>query len=63
MSGVWGVPEVGCSRCGMFGMWDARDVECLGCDMWDVRCWIFVGMWDVDLQNVFENEPSLILLL
>ena len=55
MFGVWGVPEVGCSRCGMFRMWDARDVEYLGCGMWDVGCWIFVGMWDVGLQNVFEN--------
>ena len=55
MFGVWGVPEVGCSRCGIFRMWDARDVEYLGCGMWDVRCWIFVGMWDVGLQNVFEN--------
>ena len=37
--------DVGCSRCGMFKMWDVRDVRCSGCGM-------FAGMWDVNLQNV-----------
>ena len=41
----------------MFGMWDVRDLECLGCGMFavwdirDVRCGMFGGMWDIDLQN------------
>ena len=38
------VRDVGCSGCGMFGMWDVRDV---GFGM-------FAGMWDVDLQNAGE---------
>ena len=33
--------DVGCSGCGMFGVWDNRNV---GCGM-------FAGMWNVDLQN------------
>ena len=43
----------------MFGMWDVRDMGCLGCEMfgmWDVRdvgCGMFAGMWDVDLQNAY----------
>ena len=60
---VWGycmlemcdVRDVGCSRCGMFGMWDVGDVGCSGCGMlgmWYVRdvvcsgCGMF-GMWDL----------------
>ena len=39
--GIWHVGDVGYSGCGMFGMWDVRDV----------RCGMFAGMWDVDLQN------------
>ena len=39
-----GCREVGCSGCGMFGMWDVRYVGCSVCGM-------FAGMWDVDLQN------------
>ena len=35
---MWDVGDVGCSGCGMFGMWD-------------VGCGMFAGMWDVDLQN------------
>ena len=31
---------MGCSECGMLGMWD------MGCGM-------FTGMWDVDLQNTY----------
>ena len=38
---MWDVWNVGCLECGMFGMWDVRDV---GCGM-------VTGMWDVDLQN------------
>ena len=43
----------------MFGMWDVRDMGCLGCEMFgmwdvrDVRCGMFAGMWDVDLQNAY----------
>ena len=52
---MWDVGDVGCSRCGMFGMWDVRDVGCLGCGMfrmWYVPdvgcsgCGMF-GMWVV----------------
>ena len=45
MLDVW---DVGCSECGILGMWDVRDVRC---GMWDVGCGMFAGMWDVDLQN------------
>ena len=36
----WNVENVECGmlECGMFGMWD-------------MECGMFVGMWDVDLQN------------
>ena len=43
------VRKVGCSGCGMSGMWDDGDVGGSGCGMfgmwgvWDVGC----GMWDV----------------
>ena len=55
---------MGCLGCGMFGMWDVRDVGCSGCGMfgmWDVGCEMFAGMWDVDLQNamMFENMLSI----
>ena len=40
MFGMWNVRDVECSGCGMFGMWDVRDVGCLGCGMF----W----MWDVE---------------
>ena len=52
---MWHVQDVGCSRCGMFGMWNVRDVGCWGCrmfGMWNVQdvgcsgCGMF-GMWDV----------------
>ena len=52
MFGMWNVQDVGCSGCGM-----CRNVGCAGCgmfrmwDVWDVGCGMFVGMWDVDLQN------------
>ena len=39
ISGMWDVRDVGCLGCGMFGMWDVRDVGCLGCGM--------LGMWHV----------------
>lgn len=40
----------------MYGMWDTRDVECLGRGMFGMchfGCGMFVGIWDVDLQNTF----------
>ena len=58
MFGMWDVRDVGCSGCRMFGMWDIRDVGCSGCgmfgmwDVWDMGC----GMWDVDLQNAYDNH-------
>ena len=54
---MWHVWDVECAGCGMFGMWDVWNVGCAGCgmfrmwDVWDVGCGMFVGMWDVDLQN------------
>ena len=36
---MWDVWNVGCLRCGMFGVWDVRDVGCSGCGM--------LGMWDI----------------
>ena len=51
---LWDVRDVGCAGCGMFRMWDVWDVGCSGCgmfEMWDVRCGMFAGMRDVDLQN------------
>ena len=58
---MWDVRDVGCSGCGMFRMWDVRDVRdvgdvgCAGCGMFgmwdvgDVGCWGcgMLGMWDV----------------
>ena len=41
---MWDVRDVGCSGCGMFGMWD-------------VGCGMFAGMWDVDLQNALYKKP------
>ena len=58
MSAMWDVRDVGCAGCGMFGMWDVRVVGCLGCGvfgMWDVGCGMFVGMWDIDLQNAIPQ--------
>ena len=51
---VWNVRDVGCSGCGMFGIWDVgdvglQDVGCSGCGMlgmWDVRD-VGCGIWDV----------------
>ena len=52
---MWGVGDVACSECGIFGMYDIRHVACSECGMfskWDVRdmgCWgcgLF-GMWVV----------------
>ena len=46
----------------MFGMWNVRDAGCLGFEMfemWDVRdvgCGMFIGMWDVDLENACVNK-------
>ena len=51
MFGMWDVRDVGCSGCGMFGMWNVPDVGCSGCGM-------FAGMWDVDLQNTVLYRPS-----
>ena len=51
---MWDVEDLGCQGCRMFRMWDVSDVQSTGCwmlEMWDVGCGIFVGMWDVDLQN------------
>ena len=51
--------DVGCSECGMFGMWDVQDVRCSGCGMfgmWDVGCGMFARMWDVDLQNAVVRK-------
>ena len=39
---MWDVWDEECSGCGMFWMWDVRDVEDVGC----LGCGIF-GMWDV----------------
>ena len=53
-------PHVECWECGMFRMWDVRDVRCWGCGMfgmWNVGdvgclgCGMFAGMWDVDFKN------------
>ena len=44
MLGMWDVRDVGCWGCEMLGMWDVPDVRCLGCGM-------FAGIWDVDLQK------------
>ena len=37
--GLWDVLNVRCSGCGMLGLWDVQDVGCSGCRMF--------GMWDV----------------
>ena len=31
------VQDVGCSGCGMFGMWDVGNAECWGCEMLGMR--------------------------
>ena len=57
--GFWGYVDVGDVEFGgfrMFRMWDVWNVGCLGYGMfgiWDVGCGMFVGMWDVDLQNTY----------
>ena len=59
---TWDVRDVECFGCGMFGMWNVRDAGCLGFEMfemWDVRdvgCGMFIGMWDVDLENACVNK-------
>ena len=35
----------------MFGVWDVRDVGCLGCRMWDVRCLLGCGMLIYKMPN------------
>ena len=35
---------MGCSGCGVFGMWDVRDMGCLGYSMCDVECLQGCGM-------------------
>ena len=42
MFGMWDVRDVGCLGCGMLGMCDVRDVGCSGCGMF--RMW---DVWDV----------------
>lgn len=32
---MWVIQDVRCCKCGMFEMWDARDMGCLGRRMWD----------------------------
>ena len=38
MFGMWNVRDVECLGCGMFEMWNVRDVGCSGCRMWEVEC-------------------------
>ena len=33
MYGMWNVRDMGCLECGMFGMLDVRDERCSGCGM------------------------------
>ena len=50
---------MGCLECEMLGMWDVQDVESSLCGMfgmWDLRCGIFAGIMDVDLQNVYQLQ-------
>ena len=57
MFGVWDVRNVECLECGMFGMWSVWNVGCSRCGMfgmWGVRCGMFAGMKDVDLQNALK---------
>ena len=35
----------------MFGLWDVLDVG-----VRDVGCGMFIGMWDVDLQNASTRQ-------
>ena len=65
MFGMWNVWDVGCSGCRIFGMWDVGGVRYWGCGMlwmWDIRdvgcsgCGMFIGMWDVDLENACVNK-------
>ena len=39
---MWNVQDVGCSGCGMFGMFTMRDVGYVGCWRWGM-----FGMWNV----------------
>ena len=63
MLGMWDIGDVGClgcgmSGCGMFGMWDVRDVVFSGYEMfgmWDVRNVECSGCgWDVGVCGMFE---------
>ena len=50
---------MGCLECEMLGMWDVQYVESSLCGMfgmWDLRCGIFAGIMDVDLQNVNQLQ-------
>ena len=38
MFSVWDAWDVEGLGCGMFGMWDVLNVGCLGCSIWDVGC-------------------------
>ena len=64
--GCSGDGDVGCSRCGMFGMWDVWDVGCSGYgtfriwDVWDVGC-SGCGIRDVDLQNALSYVKNALL--
>lgn len=52
-----------CLRCGIFDIWEVRDVECLecgmfghvgclGCQMWDVGCLLGYEMLVYKMSNI-----------
>ena len=57
----WVVRDVGCSGCGIFGMWDVRDVECLGCEMWEVGCLPGFGMLIYKMLRTLKSNKGAVL--
>ena len=58
---MWDVGDVGCSGCGILGMWDVRDVRFLpGCGMLIYKMPIF--KWLRMIRFKFHLRTSLILL-
>ena len=65
---MWDVWNVGCSRCGMFGvrmlgMWDVRDVGYWRYGIfgiWDMGCGKFTGMWDIEIQKFIFCQSSML---
>ena len=50
---MWDVRGVGCSGCGVFGMWDDEDVGCSEYGMWDMGCLLGCEMLIYKMPKLF----------